>query len=77
MSILDALKTGILRVEFVKRDGSLRIAYMTQCDDLLDLLGVENKSRDVVKRDGGSARRERRGRSTSDCWWDRRPETDG
>lgn len=54
MSILEDLKSGILRVEFTKRDGSLRVAYMTQSPEILDALGVEDKSRDVIKRGGGS-----------------------
>jgi hypothetical protein len=54
MSILDDLKAGICRVEFIKRDGSYRIAYMTQSDEIFDSLGIENQSRDVLKRDRGS-----------------------
>ena len=54
MSILNDLKAGICRVEFTKRDGSLRVAYMTQSPEVLDALGVEDKSRDIVKRDAGS-----------------------
>jgi hypothetical protein len=54
MSILDDLKAGIVRVEFLKQNGDLRVAYMTQCPEIFDALGVENKSRDVIKRDRGS-----------------------
>ena len=54
MSILADLKAGIVRVEFEKKDGSLRVAYCTQCPEIFDALGVEDKSRDVVKHDHGS-----------------------
>jgi hypothetical protein len=54
MSILDDLKSGICRVEFVKRNGDLRVAYMTQSDEVLDALGVQNKARDVIKHGAGS-----------------------
>lgn len=53
MSILEDLKLGIVRVEFVKRNGELRIAYMTQSPEVLETLGIEDKSRDVIKRDRG------------------------
>lgn len=54
MSILDDLKSGILRVEFEKKDGTIVCRYYTQSPEIFEFLNIEDKSRDVIKRDRGS-----------------------